>query len=165
MTRDLHEAGDNEWAFDYVPPAQSKPIPLGQFGTHGNGKDLCIITYGNGYFLSRQAEKQLAERGIDTTIVDLRWLSDIDEKALAKVADSCDNVLIVDECRHTGSISEALVTMLTENCAKTPVLKRITAEDSFIPLGSAAYAVLPSTQEIVDTAVELVGTIETKKSA
>lgn len=165
MTRDLHEPGDSQWAFDYVAPAQSKPIPLGQFGTHGNGKDLCIITYGNGYYLSRQAQKQLAEQGINTTIVDLRWLSDIDEKALAKVADSCDNVLIVDECRHTGSISEALVTMLTENCAKTPVLKRITAEDSFIPLGSAAYAVLPSTQEIVDTAVDLVGTNKTQKSA
>lgn len=165
MTRDLHEAGDNAWAYDYVPPAKAKPIALGEFGTHGDGKDLCIITYANGFYLSRQAEKLLADRGINCTIIDLRWLSDIDEKGLAKVADTCDNVLIVDECRHTGSISEALVTMLTENCSKTPMLKRITAQDSFIPLGSAAYAVLPSTQEIVDTAIELVGTVETKKSA
>ncbi len=165
MTRDLVEAGDNGWAFDYVPPAQSKPIALGEFGTFGDGKDLCIISYGNGYYLSRQAERQLADKGINCTVVDLRWLSDIDEVALARVADSCDNILIVDECRHTGSISEALVTMLHENCTKAPLVKRITAHDSFIPLGSAAYAVLPSTQEIVDTAVELVGTVVAKKTA
>jgi len=68
--------------------------------------------------------------------------------------------LIVDECRQTGSISEALVTLLVEAQAdhdeKMIQAKRITAKDSFIPLGAAAYHVLPSTQEIVDTAKALV---------
>jgi 2-oxoisovalerate dehydrogenase E1 component len=164
MTKDLHETGDNLWAHDYVEPANNQAISYGQFNRYGEGKDLCIISYGNGYFLSRQAEKQLAEQGINCTLIDLRWLSDIDEVALAKVADSCDNVLIVDECRHTGSISEALMAMLTENCSKAPTLQRITADDSFIPLGSAAYAVLPSTQEIVDTGLDICG-VNDKKSA
>ena len=156
MTRDLHQAGDNQWAFDYVPPAQSKPIELGQFEQYGDGTDLCIISYGNGYFLSRQAEKILAEKGINCRVIDLRWLSDINQQKLVAATSPCDKVLIVDECRHTGSISEALVTMLSEGSEQPPTLKRITAEDSFIPLGSAAYAVLPSTEEIVSTAVELV---------
>ena len=155
MTRDLHETGDNLWTSEYLPPAQNQAIPYGEFGQYGEGKDLCIISYGNGYYLSRQAEKILKEKGINCTLVDLRWLSDIDEAALASVADSCKQTLIVDECRHTGSISEALVTMLTERCENTPTLKRITAEDSFIPLGSAAYAVLPSTEQIVETALAM----------
>lgn len=157
MTRDLHETGDNLWTSEYLPPAQNQAIPYGQFGQYGEGKDLCIISYGNGYYLSRQAEKILAEKGINCTLIDLRWLSDIDYQALANVADSCNNILIVDECRHTGSISEALVTGLSEHCTKTPKLERITAEDSFIPLGSAAYAVLPSTEQIVTTALALTG--------
>ena len=155
MTRDLHQAGDNLWTSKYLPPAQNQAIPYRQFGQYGQGKDLCIISYGNGYYLSRQAEKILKEQNINCTLIDLRWLSDIDEQALAKVADSCKHTLIVDECRHTGSISEALVTLLTERCATTPKLKRITAADSFIPLGSAAYAVLPSTEQIVATALAI----------
>ena len=34
-------------------------------------------------------------------------------------------------------------------------LSRIAAEDSFIPLGAAAYAVLPSKQQIVDKVQQL----------
>ena len=72
----------------------------------------------------------------------------------------CQHILIVDECRQTGSISEALVTLLVEAQAdsheKKVEVKRITAKDSFIPLGAAAYHVLPSTQKIVDTAKALV---------
>lgn len=160
MTRDLHETGDNLWASEYVPPAESKPIELGQFEQYGDGTDLCIVSYGNGYFLSRQAEKMLAEKGIHCRVIDLRWLSDIDAEKLVETTSACDKVLIVDECRQTGSISEALVTMISEGSTQQPVIKRITAHDSFIPLGSAAYAVLPSTEEIVTTAVELVGQSE-----
>ena len=164
MTRDLHEKDDSLWASEYTPPAESKSIALGEFGVYGDGTDLCVITYGNGYYLSRQAEKILAEKGVNCRVIDLRWLSDIDKQKLAEQADACDNVLIVDECRHTGSLSEALVTDLVEYCNKTPLVKRITAEDSFIPLGSAAYEVLPSTQEIVDVALAMTG-LDAKKSA
>ncbi|MFT4924439.1 MAG: 2-oxoisovalerate dehydrogenase E1 component [Phenylobacterium sp.] len=155
MTRDLHEKDDNLWANDYVTPAQAQPIELGQFKQYGDGTDLCIVSYGNGYYLSRQAEKILAEKGIICRVIDLRWLSDIDQQKLVETTSACDKVLIVDECRHTGSISEALFTMISEGSQQQPVIQRITAEDSFIPLGSAAYAVLPSTEEIVNTAIAM----------
>jgi 2-oxoisovalerate dehydrogenase E1 component len=37
------------------------------------------------------------------------------------------------------------------------MIERITAKDSFIPLGKAAYQVLPSAEEIVDKVIEMVG--------
>jgi 2-oxoisovalerate dehydrogenase E1 component len=43
-------------------------------------------------------------------------------------------VLIVDECRRTGSQSEALMALFAER-APAVDCRRITAEDSFIPLG------------------------------
>jgi 2-oxoisovalerate dehydrogenase E1 component len=57
-------------------------------------------------------------------------------------------VLVVDECRRAGSVSEALITLLAE---KMPGLRhaRVTAADSFIPLGDAAYTVLPDRDEIL----------------
>ena len=75
MTRDLHQAGDNLWASEYQKQSEAKRLPFGEIGVHGKGKKLCIISYANGYYLSRQAEKQLAEQGIETTIIDLRICS------------------------------------------------------------------------------------------
>ena len=164
MTKDLHDEGDGLWTSNYVTPAEAiveeNVSSEMKIGTFGDGKDLCIITYGNGYYLSRQAEKILSEQGIKCRVVDLRWLAPLDEKGIVEQALQCKNILIVDECRQTGSISEALVTLLAEAQAdsneKMINTKRITAKDSFIPLGAAAYHVLPSTQEIVDTATALV---------
>ena len=38
---------------------------------HGDGTDLAIVTYGNGYYLSRQAEKLLAADGVKARVIDL----------------------------------------------------------------------------------------------
>ena len=62
MTRDLHEEGDGLWTAPYAAPGEAKPIRLGELGVHGDGTDLAIVSYGNGYYLSRQAEKILREQ-------------------------------------------------------------------------------------------------------
>jgi 2-oxoisovalerate dehydrogenase E1 component len=159
MTKDLYDEGDGLWTSNYVTPAEDNVKSAMVINTFGEGKDLCIISYGNGYYLSRQAEKILGEQGIKCRVIDLRWLAPLDSKGIIEQGLQCQHILIVDECRQTGSISEALVTLLVEAQAdsneKMIKAKRITAKDSFIPLGAAAYHVLPSTQEIVDTAKAL----------
>src|SRR5690606_33767724 len=60
MTRDLHEANDKAWTSTY--PLLGEEIPIGQFGVFGEGKELAIITYGNGTYYSRQAIKELEEK-------------------------------------------------------------------------------------------------------
>lgn len=158
MKKDLLEEGDNLWSFDYVPPAESSSMALGELGIHGDGQDLCIISYGNGYYLSRQAQEKLAEQGIRLTLIDLRWLAPLNEQGILEAIADFDKVLIVDECRRTGSISEALVTLITEaKHADNLVLERITAEDSFIPLGTASYEVLPDMQGIISKVTQMCG--------
>ncbi len=155
MAKDLHEEGDGLWTFEYKPPAQENSnIDLG-VKVAGTGKKLCILTYGNGNYLSRQAQGKLAEQGIDARVVDLRWLAPLDEKGILAQVNECEHVLIVDECRQTGSISEALVTLIHEQTSNCPKIKRVTASDSFIPLGAAAYEVLPSVDNIISAAKEV----------
>jgi 2-oxoisovalerate dehydrogenase E1 component len=160
MTRDLHEKGDELWAFDYVPPAKATFAQLGQVSCFDEGKDVCIISYGNGYYLARQAHEKLKAENIHAKIVDLKWLAPLDSTEITLAIAGYDKVLIVDECRQTASISEAIVTMITEHCQDesrpVPLLSRITAEDCFIPLGSAATSVLPSCDEIVSVTKALV---------
>ncbi|MCC2617718.1 MFS transporter [Aestuariibacter halophilus] len=155
MKKDLLEEGDNGWSFDYPAPDE-EGIALSEFGLSGEGKDVLIISYGNGHYLSSQAAHDLAQQGIQCTLMDLRWLAPLDEAGIADAARGYSHVLVVDECRRTGSISEALVTLLHERIGGQQIA-RVTAEDCFIPLGSASYAVLPSREQIVSAAVALVG--------
>lgn len=156
MTKDLHQAGDNEWLFEYPPINET--IELNEIGVYGESDQLVILTYGNGYYLSRQAVKELEQRHhLSAKIIDLHWLAPLPEAAILQAVASCQQVLIVDECRKTGSLSEALITLLVENLATLPKIKRITGHDSFIPLGDAWQYVLPSKEGIVSAALELMG--------
>lgn len=148
MTRDLHDEGDGLWANVYEAPGEGAPIRFGEVGVHGDGTDLAIVTYGNGYYLSRQAEKILAGEGVQVRVIDLRWLGPVNADALIGAVGDAKRILIVDECRITGSQSEALMALFAERMSGRK-LARIAADDSFIPLGKAATLTLPSRDSIV----------------
>ncbi len=158
MTKDLHQEGDGLWTSNYVTPASADNTINQQISVYGEGCDVCIISYGNGYYLARQAEKLLAAQDINCRVIDLRWLAPLDEAAIVAQVNQCKKILIVDECRKTGSISEALVTLIHEqanNSNGASKIARVVGDDCFIPLGSAAYEVLPSTSDIVKAAQQL----------
>ncbi|WP_151718146.1 thiamine pyrophosphate-dependent enzyme [Gemmobacter serpentinus] len=151
--RDLHGEKDGGWMQIYPDP--SEVIPYGQVGTHGMGDDLAIVTFGNGTYLSRQAEPALAEAGIKTRIIDTRWLSPLPKAALTAAVQGAKRILIVDETRHTGGMAEALMAHFHEVCPGLP-LARLTAEDSFIATGPAYAATMPSKDSIIAAAKALV---------
>jgi 2-oxoisovalerate dehydrogenase E1 component len=153
MTRDLDAPDDGLMTSLYPPPGEETPCPVGAVGRHGEGTDLAIVTYGNGVFLSRQAQKILAEaHGLAARVIDLRWLAPLDPTAIVAAIGPCRRVLIVDECRITGSPSEALMALLAEH-APALAVSRLAAQDSFIPLGRAATLTLPSRDGVVAAAL------------
>ncbi|KIC13698.1 dehydrogenase E1 component subunit alpha/beta [Leisingera sp. ANG-Vp] len=151
--RDLHEVKDGGWMRSY--PSPDRRIGLGEVGVHGDGTDLAIVTYGNGRYLSTQAQAELAVQGVNARIVDLRWLAPLPEAALLEAVQGCKHVLIVDECRITGSQSEALMALFAEQ-SEVPAA-RIAASDCFIATGPAYGATLPSKDSIVEAAMTLAG--------
>ena len=152
--RDLHDAGDDGWLTHY--PTTDQRIGLDDIGQYGDGKELAIISYANGYYLSRQAEKTLSgDHGIKARVIDMRWIAPIPVEALLAAVKGCKKVLVVDECRHTASQSEGLMTMLMENGHRE--IARVTAEDCFIATGPAYASTLPSKDGIVAAALELAG--------
>lgn len=161
MTKDLHELDDKGWSFPY--PAPNSEIQIGEFGVYGKGNALTILTYGNGFYFSRQAEKILKEKyQTQIKIIDLRWIAPLDIKKLIAEIKNDQKILIVDECRKTGSFSEAIVSQLVEHKdsdfkGQLPMIKVIAAHDCFITLGVAAAAGLPSKNEIIETCLEMLG--------
>ncbi len=151
QTRDLGAEGDGGWMHAYPEP--SEILLPGALGVSGDGKDVAIISYANGCYLSQRASARLAEEGIGTRVIDLRWLAPLAEEALLQEISECASVLIVDECRRTGSQSEALATLVAERT--TLPFARVVADDCFIATGPAYAATLPSEDEIVVAARRL----------
>ncbi|MEM7471475.1 MAG: thiamine pyrophosphate-dependent enzyme [Pseudomonadota bacterium] len=149
--RDLHDAGDNGWLSHYPEP--SERIALGDVGVHGDGAALAIVTYGNGAYLSRQAQARLEEQGVASRVVDMRWLAPLPLEEVLQVVAECEQILVVDECRSTGSQSEGLMAALFE--AGHTNIARIAAEDCFIATGPAYAAPLPSAALIVERALAM----------
>jgi 2-oxoisovalerate dehydrogenase E1 component len=144
--RHLHDDKDGLWMRQYPDPA--KRIGIGEVAVHGAGTDVAIVTYGNGCYLSHQAARKLhKQHGVSTRIVDLRWLSPLSERAILDAVSGMKHVLVVDECRRTGSQSEGLMALFVENGVKS--FDRVTAEDCFIATGPAYAATLPSCDGIV----------------
>ncbi len=154
--RDLHAEKDGGWMALYPDPAER--IALGEVGVFGDGQDLAIVTYGNGNYLSRQAEARLKADGVKARIIDLRWLAPLPEEGLLRAIHGCKRVLIVDECRRTGGQAEALMALFTER-VEVPTA-RVVAKDSFIATGPAYAATLPSAEEIYRAATRLVASAQ-----
>ncbi len=148
--RDLLEDKDNGWMATYPSPDQS--IALGEVGVDGDGP-LAILTYGNGRYLSTQAAANLKTQGINTRVIDMRWLAPLPVEGILAALKGAEKVLIVDECRTTGSQSEALMALLQEQTDLPHA--RIAAHDSFIATGPAYAATMPSRESITEAAKAL----------
>jgi len=148
--RDLHEPKDGGWMKLYPKPGTS--LAFGTVGVTGDGP-LAIVTYGNGNYLSHLARKTLSAKGIDTRIIDLRWLAPLPGESILAALDGAQKVLVVDECRKSGNLSEAVMTLLGEH--STLSAARLAAEDSFIATGPAYAATMPSADSIVEAALTL----------
>ncbi len=151
--RDLHSEKDGGWMCLY--PAGNETIPLGEVGIHGDGTDIAIVTFGNGFYLSRQAEARLAAAGVKARVIDMRWLSPLPAEALIEAVKGVKRILVVDETRRSGGVAEALMALFTER-TEIPHA-RLTAEDSFIATGPAYAATMPSANGIYDAAMAMIG--------
>jgi 2-oxoisovalerate dehydrogenase E1 component len=154
--RDLHDAGDGGWLAGYEPPDRwaATHVPIGRARTYGEGTDLTIITFGNGVRLSLRAARSLAAAGIGCRVLDLRWLAPLPFEDLLRAAAATGRVLVADETRRTGGVSEGVITTLTD-AGFTGRIARVASQDSFIPLGDAAAAVLLSQEAIEEAARDL----------
>jgi 2-oxoisovalerate dehydrogenase E1 component len=164
-SRDLLADGDQ---LACLPdPGPDYRLPHGHFRQCRPGNDLAIITYGNGVTLSLQAAEQLAPEGISVRVIDLCWLTEINHTALHDAVQDCEHILVVDECRRRGSISEELISELSALGVASDRLDRVTALNSFIALGEAATSTLPAVENILEQSRALIraGSTAIKKGA
>ncbi len=149
--RDLHAEGDDEWC----AALSHTHVPLGSARTYLDGEDLTLVTWANGLHMSLRVARRLEDRGIRARVVDLRWLAPLPIDDVLREARPTGRVLVVDETRRTGGVSEGVVAALAD-AGFDGRLGRVASKDSFVPLGDAARLVLLSEDEIEAAALRLV---------
>jgi len=151
--RDLAQTGDNGW----LSVDHGHTIRIGSGRIRRQGDELTMITFGNGVPMSLQVAERLAASGIESTILDLRWLNPLPVDDILSAAAATDRVLVVDETRHSGGVGEGVITALVENGFEGSIA-RVASQDSIIPLGAASDQVLLGPDEIEKAAHELIST-------
>ncbi len=155
MTKDLYKDGDGLWQSSY--PGSDVHAPIGSGRLYGEGTDLTIVSWANGLWMSLRVAKRLEDQhGIRCRVLDLRWVNPLPVEDLVAAVNATGKVLVVDECRRTGGLGEAVFAALVENGVKAE-MARVAGKDVFIPLGGAANLVLVQEEDIEAAALKLAG--------
>jgi 2-oxoisovalerate dehydrogenase E1 component len=155
--RDLYEAGDERLLapFPRAGAPGSDACSLGQVASIETGRDVLLLTFGNGVRMSRRAARSLAREGVSCGVVDLQWVVPLPVDSMLAAASGYPSVLVVDETRDSGGVGEGIVSSLVRGGYRGSV-DRVCSRDSYVPLGPAADHVLLSEKDIVDHARHLI---------
>src|SRR5918995_1010478 len=132
--------------------------PVGGAKTRREGDDVAILSWGATALAAEEAAETLAGRGVEATVVDLRWLSPLDDEAIAAAVERTNRVLVAHEANVTGGFGAEIAARIGERHfghLDAPV-KRVGAPDVRIPPAPALQeALLPSAASIERAAKRL----------
>jgi 2-oxoisovalerate dehydrogenase E1 component len=155
MTKDLYEAGDGQWQFDYPAPGQAMTLGEGRIYNE-SANDLVVFTFGNGVPMSLRAARTIeAELGWKVRVVDLRWLAPLNDAFIAEQAKSAKRIIVLDEGRRSAGVGEGVITAIVEGGSGATPLERVVGADTYTPLAGAALLVLPGEADVVAAARKL----------
>ena len=142
-------------------PVARVPDPsIGGARRYGDGPDLAIISWGRMVHAAREAAGLLAAKGVHASVLDLRWLSPLDDEAIGAVVDKCSRVIVVHEANLTGGFGAEVAARIGESYFESldaPV-RRIGAPDVRLPAAPVLQeALLPNGSTIAAAALDLAG--------
>jgi 2-oxoisovalerate dehydrogenase E1 component len=122
------------------------------------GDDVAILSWGPMALAAEEAADALAGRGVNATVVDLRWLAPLDDDAIGAVVGRTNRVLIAHEANVTGGFGAEIAARIGERHfgdLDAPV-RRVGAPDVRLPPTPALQAaLLPSAASIAQAARQL----------
>lgn len=130
--------------------------PVGKSRLVKDGKDGVIISWGTMVPRAQEAAERLSAEGKDVAVLDLRWLSPLDERAIAEtVRKAGGKVLIVHEAVRTGGFAGEIAMRISELCPdQNLVVRRLTTPDVRMPAAPNLQDVLIPSVDRIAAAVQ-----------
>jgi 1-deoxy-D-xylulose-5-phosphate synthase len=111
-------------------------LEIGKGEVLAEGEDLAIIAIGSTVYPALDAAKLLAERGINATVVNARFVKPLDHDLILKVARRTGVLLTVEENALAGGFGSAILELLEAEGITGIKVKRVGIPDYFIEHGS-----------------------------
>ena len=134
------------------------PVDLDRAAIRRPGTDVSLLTYGGTLPTVLAAAEELAARGVDAEVIDLRTLRPLDDETILGSVARTHRAVIVDEGWRSGSISAEISARITEGVfydLDAPVGRVCSAE---VPMPYARHleiAALPGADDVVRAVEEL----------
>ncbi len=136
-------------------PDDAGPVDIDKAAIRRAGKDLTLITYGGTLPTTLAAAEELAGRGVDAEVIDLRTLRPLDDATFVDSVRRTHRAVIVDEGWRSGSISAEISARITEQAfyeLDAPIGRVCSKE---VPTPYARHmeqAAIPSAEDVVRAA-------------
>jgi 2-oxoisovalerate dehydrogenase E1 component len=125
---------------------------------HRGGDDLALISWGRMLDSVLAAADALAEEGVQASVLDLRWLSPLDDAAIEEVVCRCHRVVVCHEANLTGGFGAEIAARIAGDLLyelDAPV-KRVGAPDIRYPSAPVLQeALAPGVDEVLAAAREV----------
>ena len=141
-------------------PEEEYLIPIGKADIKREGKDLTIITCGRMVPTCLTVADEMAKKGIDIEVIDLRTLLPLDRETIVASAKKTGKVLIVHEGVQTGGIAGEITALIADSEAffylDAPI-KRLGGADVPIPYNPELEKnAVPTENSITEAVLQLI---------
>ncbi|MHC5212777.1 MAG: 1-deoxy-D-xylulose-5-phosphate synthase [Planctomycetota bacterium] len=125
---------------DEAPAAETPvpPVELGRSVSLRRGDDVALIAYGTMVPLAMAAADQLAEAGVDATVINARFAKPLDAEAIAAAARGKRLMVTLEEHASIGGFGAAVLEALVAKGEVLPPSLIIGTPDRFIEHGTRA---------------------------
>jgi acetoin:2,6-dichlorophenolindophenol oxidoreductase subunit beta len=139
-------------------PEEMYVCPVGKADIKRDGKDLTILASGITVQHALKAAETLQKRGLSAEVIDLRWLTPLDEQTILTSLEKTKHLLIADQDYPRCSIATDLAAL-----AVTKGFDSLDAAVQIVASGHAPYpfspvleqALIPNPQRIIDAAMAM----------
>jgi len=119
-------------------PSSPSLIPVGTGEILREGDRVALIGYGTGVGKALGAADLLAERGMDVTVADARFVKPLDVPLMSALAAEHDLLVTVEEGVLAGGFGSAVWEALSEDGAVAPRILRVGLPDRYVTHGAPA---------------------------
>jgi 1-deoxy-D-xylulose-5-phosphate synthase len=85
-----------------------------------SGKSIAILAFGSCVNFALDAAEELAQKGIDISVADMRFVKPLDEALVTALAESHDQLICIEENAIMGGAGSGILEYLSAQCIVTP---------------------------------------------
>lgn len=142
------------------PKPEGGAVDITRAAIRRPGRDVSLITYGGSLPKAMQAAKELAARGVEAEVIDLRVLRPLDDATILESVHRTRHAVVIDEGWRSGSLAAEISARIMEKGfwdLDGPVARVCSAE---VPIPYARHlemAAVPQPETILAAALAAVG--------